>query len=67
MDNSELAIKESNYMTNITPQVANMNRGAWLLTEEITECYRDIADVQVIGGALWQELDTSNKKGYGGI
>jgi endonuclease G, mitochondrial len=63
MDNSELAIKESNYMTNITPQVANMNRGAWLLTEEITECYRDIADVQVIGGALWQERDTSNKKG----
>ena len=46
-------------MTNITPQVANMNRGAWLLTEEITECYRDIADVQVIGGALWNDTNTN--------
>jgi endonuclease G, mitochondrial len=59
MDNAELAIKESNYMTNITPQVNNMNRGAWLLTEEITECYRDIADVAVIGGVLWNDKQTN--------
>ena len=41
-------------MTNILPQAANMNRGAWLLTEEITECYRDIDELLVIGGVICQ-------------
>jgi len=40
-------------MTNILPQAAKMNRGAWLLTEEITECYRDIDELLIIGGVLW--------------
>jgi endonuclease G len=40
-------------MTNILPQAANMNRGAWLLTEEIIECYRDIGELLVIGGVIW--------------
>ena len=40
-------------MTNILPQAANMNRGAWLLTEEITECYRDIDELLIIGGVIW--------------
>jgi DNA/RNA endonuclease G (NUC1) len=40
-------------MTNILPQATNMNRGAWLLTEEITECYRDIDELLIIGGVLW--------------
>lgn len=53
MDYSSIAIKQSNYMTNILPQVANMNRGAWLQTEKITECYRDIAELLVIGGVIW--------------
>ena len=30
-----------------------MNRSAWLLTEEITECYRDIDELLVIGGVIW--------------
>ena len=30
-----------------------MNRGAWLLTEEITECYRDIDELLIMGGVLW--------------
>jgi endonuclease G len=30
-----------------------MNRGAWLLTEEIAECYRDIDELLVIGGVIW--------------
>ena len=30
-----------------------MNRGAWLLTEEIIECYRDEIDLTVIGGVIW--------------
>ena len=40
-------------MTNILPQASNMNRGAWLRTEAIAECYRDIEPVTVIGGAIW--------------
>ena len=53
MDYSAIAIKQTNYMTNILPQAANMNRGAWLHTEKITECYRDIAELLVIGGVIW--------------
>jgi endonuclease G len=53
LDYSKLAIKQSNYMTNILPQAANMNRGAWLRTEEIIECYRDIDELLVIGGVIW--------------
>jgi endonuclease G len=30
-----------------------MNRGVWLLTEEILEYYRDIDDLLVIGGVIW--------------
>jgi len=53
LDYSKNAIKQSNMMTNILPQAANMNRGAWLLTEEITECYRDIDELLIIGGVVW--------------
>ena len=53
LDYSRNAIRQSNYMTNILPQAANMNRGAWLLTEEIVECYRDIDELLVIGGVIW--------------
>ena len=55
LDYSKTAIKQTNYMTNILPQAAKMNRGAWLQTEEITECYRDIEDLLVIGGVVWGE------------
>ncbi|MDD5319529.1 MAG: DNA/RNA non-specific endonuclease [Methylococcales bacterium] len=53
LDYSPVAIKQSNYMTNILPQTSQMNRGAWLLTEEIIECYRDIDELLVIGGVIW--------------
>lgn len=35
LDYDKTAIAQSNYMTNILPQTSQMNRGAWLLTEEI--------------------------------
>ncbi len=60
MDYSALAIKQTNYMTNILPQAANMNRGAWLQTEKITECYRDIAELLVIGGVIWGNNDADD-------
>ena len=53
LDYSKVAISQSNFMTNTLRQAANMNRGAWLLTEEITECYRDINELLIIGGVLW--------------
>jgi endonuclease G len=53
LDASAVAIRQSNYMTNILPQASQMNRGAWLLTEEIVECYRDIDELLVIGGVIW--------------
>ncbi|MGZ5053987.1 MAG: DNA/RNA non-specific endonuclease [Methylobacter sp.] len=52
LDASSVAMKQSNYMTNILPQTSQMNRGAWLLTEEIVECYRDIDELLVIGGVI---------------
>jgi len=53
LDHSKSAIKMTNTMTNILPQAANMNRGAWLMTEEVVECYRDIDELLVIGGVIW--------------
>ncbi len=53
LDASPVAIKQSNFMTNVLPQAANMNRGAWLQTEEIVECYRDISELLVIGGTIF--------------
>jgi endonuclease G len=55
LDQSESAIKTTNTMTNILPQTSQMNRGAWLLTEEIIECYRDIDELLVIGGVIWSD------------
>jgi len=53
LDYSKSAIKTSNTITNILPQAANMNRGAWIVTEEVTECYRDIDELLIIGGVIW--------------
>jgi endonuclease G len=53
LDYSKSAIQQTNTMTNILPQVSQMNRGAWLFTEEVVECYRDIDELLVIGGVIW--------------
>jgi endonuclease G len=53
LDYSELALRQSNYMTNIVPMTAALNRGAWLATEEIIECLRDVDELLVVGGVLW--------------
>jgi len=60
LDYSASAIKATNTMTNILPQAANMNRGAWLQTEEIIECYRDIDELLVIGGVIWGNNPTDD-------
>jgi endonuclease G len=40
-------------MTNILPQSALMNRGAWLKTEMMVECWRNEVPITVIGGAVY--------------
>ena len=58
MDYDAAYILSANYMTNIVPQLSSFNQGLWKETENITECYRDLAPVKVIGGVIY--ADTSN-------
>ena len=58
LDHSLEAIKESNYMTNITPQTSVLNQQAWLQAEEIVECLRDNTTLNVFGGVIMSD-DTS--------
>jgi endonuclease G len=53
LDYSARALQQSQYLTNILPQVANMNRGAWYRMGQIIECYRDIDELLVLGGVIW--------------
>lgn len=55
MDYDAEYIKRANYMTNIVPQVADFNRGVWYAAENVAECYRDIAPVQVYGGVVYSD------------
>lgn len=52
-DGSETAIAQTNFWTNLLPQTASMNRGAWLETEHIIECLRDVVPLEVWGGPIW--------------
>jgi endonuclease G len=54
-DGSEVAILQTNFWTNLLPQTASMNRGAWLQTEYIIECLRDEVPLEVWGGPIWGE------------
>ncbi|MCG9579566.1 DNA/RNA non-specific endonuclease [Vibrio tubiashii] len=58
MDSDQLSMAQSNDMINVLPQVAQMNRGAWLQTEVYVECRRDRAPVTVIGGVYQGEMPT---------
>lgn len=58
MDYDADFIKRANYMTNIVPQVSSFNQNVWLDAENVAECYRDIAPVQVYGGVVY--TDPSN-------
>ena len=60
-DNDAVAIRETNRMTNILPQVDLMNRGAWLETEELIECYRDLEPLRVLGGAVFTATTAADK------
>lgn len=55
MDGSQEWMAASFYMTNILPQRSAFNQGLWQQTEEVAECYRDLAPVLVIGGVLFDD------------
>ena len=59
-DNDKNVLKQTNYMINIMPQAAQMNRGAWLKTEMMVECWRNEAPISVVGGAVYIEDCTGN-------
>ncbi len=52
-DGSPRAIAQTNFWTNLLPQTQSMNRGAWLVTEEIIECLRDLVPLEIWGGPVW--------------
>lgn len=57
-DSDAELIEATNFMTNVVPQFADLNRYAWLVTEMITECAREgdgNENVFVIGGCVWPE------------
>mmetsp|Transcript_16813 Transcript_16813/g.33551 ORF Transcript_16813/g.33551 Transcript_16813/m.33551 type:complete len:909 (+) Transcript_16813:167-2893(+) len=54
-DNDKNTLKQTNYMVNIMPQAAQMNRGAWLKTEMMVECWRNVDPISVVGGAVYIE------------
>ena len=55
MDFDTNYLLRANYMTNIVPQLASVNRGVWKETENITECYRELAPINVIGGVVYND------------
>jgi endonuclease G len=58
MDFDANYLLRANYMANIVPQLASVNRGVWKETENITECYRELAPINVSGGVVYD--DTNN-------
>ena len=52
MDENTTIIKESMHMTNIMPQTIILNRQAYLMAEEVFECYRDIVNLNTIVGII---------------
>ena len=53
MDYNAAYILRANYMSNVVPQVAVFNQGLWLAAENVAECYRDLAPLQVYGGVVF--------------
>jgi len=65
-DSNRELIHATNLMTNVLPQLGDMNRFAWLATEMLTECAREGSNAEnvfVIGGCVWSE-DPDHIKGF---
>ncbi len=55
LDDNEDAYKASYLMTNVVPQQRKLNRkgGAWRKTEDLIECWREAALLEIWIGVLW--------------
>ena len=58
MDDNAQALQSANFMSNIVPQLASLNQGLWEATDNVAECYRDVAPLRVYGGVVFTQ--TSN-------
>ncbi|GMI13258.1 hypothetical protein TrVE_jg12576 [Triparma verrucosa] len=54
-DDNKKVCAQTNYMTNIMPQADKMNRGAWLKTEMMSECWRQENPLTILGGAVFTQ------------
>ena len=53
-DGSAAMMTDANFVTNTLPQAARFNRhGAWAYTEELSECYRELATLRIWAGVVW--------------
>jgi endonuclease G len=61
-DDSRQAMNAANLMSNLVPQYKPHNTGVWKRTENLTECYREPAQLTVIGGVVYgdSEADANN-------
>lgn len=64
LDDSREAMNASNLMTNIVPQRAEHNSRTWGQTEKLTDCYRDIRPVDVIGGVVFGDTSDEAENDY---
>ncbi|KAI8894220.1 hypothetical protein BC833DRAFT_568528 [Globomyces pollinis-pini] len=55
MDLTTQSRRQSHYITNVLPQVADFNQRVWLTTEKMTECYRLQKPVAVYGGVIYND------------
>ena len=63
-DDRVSTMHSSNSMANILPQASKLNRyGPWRFSEKLTECYRQIGQVEVWGGVIWGN-DSNNDHFY---
>ena len=59
-DHDKKIIAETNMMVNILPQASQMNRGAFLYTENLVECLREEEVLTVLGGAVYPSSPESS-------
>ncbi len=53
MDYDATYIRRANYMTNVVPQLSSFDPGIWVGAENVAQCYRDIAPVDVHDGVVY--------------
>ncbi|GMH59070.1 hypothetical protein TL16_g02750 [Triparma laevis f. inornata] len=66
-DHNKKVCAKTNYMTNIMPQADKMNRGAWLKTEMLGECWRQENPLTILGGGVFIQDVTTTVPEWDGV